>query len=245
MELSKSKFSFGGKSSESFYLTVEKLPVIIAPGKKYSTISVPGRNGELHVEENAFRNYVQPYECWFHAPNVKAPEAAHAIKEWLLGSRGVQILRDSYDPDHFRKAVYLGPMDMERLLNEYGRCTIQFSCSPQSFLCVGEQKSIFTTAGTLRNPTPFTALPLITVYGSGAGVLNVGKQQVEIKELADVLTLDCESMNAYRKSGDDGAQNKNNTISAPVFPELTAGENNISWTGGVERIEIIPRWWTL
>lgn len=243
--MSKSKFSFGGKSSEAFYLTVEKLPVITAPEKKYSTISVPGRNGELHIEENAFRDYIQPYECWFRGPDAKAPDVAHAIKEWLLGSRGVQILKDSYDPDHFRKATYLGPMDMERLLNEYGRCIIQFSCNPQSFLNIGEQKIGFTTAGTLRNPTPFTALPLITVYGSGAGVLNVGKQRVEIKELADVITLDCESMNAYRKIGDGATQNMNNKISAPVFPELTEGENIISWTGSVERIEIIPRWWTL
>lgn len=243
--MSRSRFTFGGKSSDEFHLTVERLPTITAPEKRYTTITVPGRNGDLHREENAFRNYIQPYECWFRSPCAAAPEAAHAIKEWLLGSRGVQILRDSYDPNYFRKAVYLGPMDMERLLNEYGRCVIQFSCQPQAFLCSGEQAVAFSAAGVLRNPTAFSALPMIKIYGADAGTVTVGNVTVKIQELTDVLTLDCESMNAYRQTGEGAAENKNNTISAPVFPELTAGDNAVSWTGGVERVEIIPRWWTL
>lgn len=241
----KSRFTFAGRGSEEFYLTVEKLPIISAPAKKYSTISVQGRNGDLHIEENAFQNYTQPYECYFHAQDQKAPEIAHAIKGWLLGSRGPQKLRDTYDPSYFRNATFLGPIDIERLLNEYGRCVISFDCEPQAFLVSGQERKAFTVAGSLHNPTAFSAQPLITVYGSGAGSVTVGNATVQIKQMVDMLILDCDTQNAYRQLGEGVPENKNNTIYAPAFPELTPGVNPVSWSGAVERVEIVPRWWTL
>ena len=241
----KSRFTFAGRSSEEFYLTVEKLPIISAPAKKYSTISVPGRNGDLHIEEKAFQNYTQPYECYFHAPDLTAPEVAHAIKGWLMGSRGPQKLRDTYDPSYFHNATFLGPIDIERLLNEYGRCVISFDCAPQAFLVSGQERKVFTVAGSLHNPTAFSAQPLITVYGSGAGSVTVGNATVQIKEMVDMLILDCDTQNAYRQLGEGAPENKNRTIYAPVFPELTPGDNPVSWNGAVERVEIVPRWWTL
>lgn len=241
----KSSFTFAGRSSDEFYLTVEKLPAIAIPGKKYSTISVQGRNGDLHIEEYAFQNYTQSYECWFHEHGYTSPQLAHAIKEWLLGSVGSQELRDTYDPDVFRMATYLGTADIERLLGNYGRCTISFNCAPQSFLCEGRQKTVFTDAGSLRNPTAFKAHPLITVYGTGAGYLTVGNATVQIKELSDILVLDCDTQNAYRKLGEGAMENKNGTIYAPIFPELEPGNNVIRWTGAINKVEIIPRWWTI
>lgn len=245
----KSKFQFAGKSSDEFYLTVEKLPAIVAPEKKYTTISVPGRNGDLHVEENAFQNYVQSYECYLHAPDHTAVEVAHAIKAWLLGSSGQQILKDTYDPNHFRKAIFLGPLNIERLLNEYGRCTISFTCAPQSFLCGGDQKIELWAAGVLHNPTAFPALPLIRVYGIGdgncAGAITVGNTTVRLDNIWDGLTLDCETQNAYRQLGEGAPENLNSVIYAPEFPVLAPGDNAVSWEGEIDYIEIVPRWWTI
>jgi phage-related protein len=82
--------------------------------------------------------------------------------------------------------------------------------------------------------------PLITVYGAGAGTLTAGGRTVQLKSLDGWLTLDCDLQNAYK-----GTQNKNNTIFAPEFPVLPPGESAVTWTGGVTRVEIIPRWWTL
>ena len=96
----------------------------------------------------------------------------------------------------------------------------------------------------LLNPTAFTALPLITVYGTGEGTVTVGDITVRIKVMEDHLILDSDTQNAYTEA--DGVMtNQNYNIYAPVFPQLEPGVNQISWTGGVARLEIIPRWWTL
>lgn len=241
----RSSFEFAGRSSLEFYLTVEKLPIISVPAKKYKTVSVAGRNGDLHIEEHAFQNYTQPYECWFRRPDLPASKVAHELKSWLMGSSGAQILQDTYDPECFRRATYVGGMDIERLLNRYGRCTIQFDCAPQFFLKSGEFQVNFENAGTLQNPTAFTALPLIRVYGTGAGILNIGDTTVQILSLEETLVLDCEMQNAYTESAAGVAVNKNTSIYAPEFPTLMPGSNEISWGGNIERVEIIPRWWQL
>lgn len=241
----RSRFEFAGQNSVDYCLTIEKLPAISAPAKKYKTISVPGRNGDLHIEENAFQNYTQPYECWFKRPNTPPSEVAHAIKEWLLGSNGYQVLKDTYDPNHFRKATFLGPMDIEQLLNGFGRCTILFDCAPQSFLESGKFPVNFENPGTLYNPTAFTALPIIYVYGTGAGTVTVGSTVVTVHEIEGQLILDCEMQNAYEDGGEGAAENKNSCIYAPEFPSLVPGSNAVSWTGDIERVEIIPRWWEL
>ena len=47
-------------------------------------------------------------------------------------------------------------------------------------------------------------------------------------------------MNAY-----SGLQNKNMDIEAPEFPALLPGENKIGFSGGIQKVEIVPRWWTI
>ena len=242
----RSKFEFAGRCSDEFQLTVERLPGITAPAKKYTAVAVPGRNGDLHISDGTYQNFTQSYTCWFRGPNADSAQLAHAIKEWLLGSQGEQILRDSYDPDHFHRATFLGPMDIEQKLRGYGRCTVSFSCAPQAFLESGKIKVNFDNAGVLHNPTVFTALPIIIPRGGTTGTVTVNDVTVEIKSFDDYLILDCELQNAYTLSEMTGSPvNQNQHIYAPKFPVLSPGDNYISYSGDVDSVEIIPRWWTI
>ena len=104
----------------------------------------------------------------------------------------------------------------------------------------GEATKTLTGSGTLTNITKFDALPIITVYGSGVGTVTVNDTTVSISEIDSYIVLDCELMDAYK-----GTVNKNPYISAVDFPVLKAGVNNISFTGGVTSLDIVPRWWTI
>lgn len=237
-------FVFAGKSTWDFNMLVGRYPAQKGAARKRTTVPVPGRNGDLHYDEGAFENYQQPYECGFRGGRP-TPEQAHAIKEWLLSSGTYQRLEDVYDPDYFRLATFAGPLDIENQLNKIGKCVVTFDCKPQSFLKSGEHPITFPAAGTLRNPTMEIAKPVITVYGSSAGTLWIGDYAVEIKAITDQLILDCDSQNAYRKIGEGAPENKNGSIYAPNFPELLPGNSLIRWDGGISKVEIIPRWWTL
>ena len=230
---------WNGKSSDDLNVFVEHFPSQSRAAKKYSRISVPGRNGDLIFEEDSFENEIQPYEIYISAKEPKLPARAKAVAEWLYSAKGYKRLEDSYDPDVFRLAFFSGPLDIENILNMFGRATINFDCKPQRFLVSGEEETRYFAPTKINNPTAFEALPLITVYGSGAGVLNVGGTVVNFLSIDESIDLDCETQNAFK-----GVTNLNNTISAPEFPKLFGGENEISWSGGIESIRITPRWWT-
>lgn len=232
-------FSYNGRSTKDFHVRVERYPKLGSPARKLETVQVPGRNGDLHMEQDAFHNYTQPYEIYFHGP-AASPEQAHAIKAWLMGSKGYRRLEDVYDPAHFRLAAFSGPMDISNWLNKYGRCTVQFDCKPQAFLKSGEAAVSLNGPASLHNPCAFASKPLIRVFGSGSGVLAVNETEVTIHAIDQYVDLDCDLQNAFRD-----LENKNSEIYAPEFPQLVPGENTVSWTGGISRVEIIPRWWEL
>lgn len=230
---------WGGTTSEVLGLTIEQYPDRPRPAKKYSVISVPGRNGDLHIDTGAYSNYTQAYEIGIRGIEQGLSKAARAVAQWLYAPVGYNRLEDSYEPDVFRMAYFAGPQDIENILNRLGRASIEFSCKPQRFLKSGETPLEVLSGETINNPTAFPALPLIHIIGNGEGCLQIGEYVVEVFSLDGNITLDCDLQNAYY-----GTTNLNNTISAPVFPKLLAGDNEISYTGDWT-VEIIPRWWTL
>lgn len=240
----RNSFTFGGRSSKDFYLHVEKFPALKASARRRKGFYVPGRNGMLYHDENAFENHPQPYEVYFHS-DIPAPQQAHKINSWLLHSGAYQKLQDTYDPLHYRMATFAGPLDVENTLNRYGRCVIEFDCAPQYYLVSGDYPVIYKESGSIWNPTLFPALPMVTVYGSGAGSVSFGSIEVQIHSIPDHLILDCERQNAYRKNKDGSVENCNGLIYAPEFPVIEAGNSIVQISGDIDRIEIIPRWWEL
>ena len=234
-------FRFGDRSSLDFDMHIEKLPTIKGPARKRNTVPVAGRNGDLHYDEDAFSNYTQSYECYFHG-KLHTAEQTHAIRAWLSASGGYLRLEDTYDPTHFRMASFVGPLDVDNYFNKYGRCKISFDCAPQSFLKSGENPIFMEHNGIINNPTSKASLPLVKVTCYGNGGVIIGNKTVTIKEMAGELYFDCETENAYTIEDEDIVY-KNQHIHADYFPCLVPGDNYITWFGGVVNVEIIPRWW--
>lgn len=231
---------FAGVESDAVHVIVEHYPKRPCPARKMEKIAIPGRSGDLLLTQDAFENYTQTYDVYLSAEKEGLPTAARAAMAWLHGPRGYQRLEDSYTPESYRMACFAGPIDIENIWNRFGRATIAFDCKPQRWLKSGERTLQLAQSGAvLRNPG-FAAAPLLTVYGSGAGTVTAGGVTVQIKALDGSLTLDCDTQNAYK-----GTLNKNGDIYAPDFPTLPPGDSAVTWTGGVQRVEIVPRWWTL
>lgn len=232
---------WAGRSSDDVHVIVERYPSVTLPSRKLDTQAVPGRNGDLLFEQNAYQNYVQAYDVYMSAERIRLPRAMREVANWLCGPSGYQKLEDDYDVETYRRAYFAGPLDVESVLHRFGRATIEFNCQPQRFLRAGDQTLELSQGEALLNPTAFTALPLITVAGTGAGTLTVGNVTVTINSMPrGAVVFDSDTQNAYY-----GAFNLNNTISAPEFPTLPAGESIVRWTGGVTSVKIKPRWWTL
>ena len=205
--------------------------------------SVDGRNGDLIIDKGRYRNVLVKYPVSI-ARDFQANAAA--LRHFLGSLRGYVRIEDEYHPYAFRIGCLVGSIDFAvGHLHRFGEATLTFNCKPQRFLIAGEIPYEFQNPSRISNHTNEIALPLITVYGNGAGEVSVGGVTVSILSLEDQITLDCENQNAYRQVGDAPPENKNGEIFAPVFPSLNPGNNNVSWTGGITSVEIIPRWWTL
>ena len=91
----------------------------------------------------------------------------------------------------------------------------------------------FPLGGSITNPTPFEARPLLTV--SGYGELVVNGKSIQILEAVSSFKIDCDAMEA-----DD-----NSKIYCMDFPELSGGANSVIGSGTITALSIVPRWWTL
>ena len=233
-------FIFNGCSTKEFGMAVEKRPTQKTPKRRRTTFTIPGRNGNLHIDEDAFENVEVTYDVWFRG-ELPTPAQAHAVKSWLLSPKGYSRLEDKYDPDYFRLASFAGPMDIADILGRYGRCKIKFDCDPRCFLKSGEFPIDLENNASLHNPTVFTAKPLIYIYGDGEGSITVAGVTVDIHTMTTGMLLDCE--NELAQALGDVGQCLDGDIYAPEFPELRAGENKVSFDGGVTAVKIVPRWW--
>ena len=216
---------------------VEYYPERHIPRRKYEAAAIPGRNGNILFPQSAFENEPRSYSVYISAQKTKLHGIINKIAEWLLAP-GYGRLEDTYDPEVFRLACYVGDTDIDNIFDEFGRTTLNFDCMPQKFLKSGEYPIVLSTAGTLINPTKWPAKPLIKVNGSGNGNLVLNSDTIALSGINEYLIIDSENMDCYK-----GNTNCNAKMTGK-YPELE-GTVNISFTGGITSVEITPRWYEI
>ena len=209
----------------------EAVPVVEAQ-------TIPGRNGDLIWETGSYEHRSGSASCFCLQKDVE--KAISSAGRFLMGKKGYRRLETSNDPDHYWLARVENSPQIAMRLRTLAPFEIGFDCKPQRFVKAGENAVVFTSNGAMFNQYGQIALPFITLYGRGAGWLTIGNCNIEVKALDGMLYLDSDTQNAYNVNG-----NQNMNINAQIFPTLSDGEEQISFGGGIDRIEIIPRWWEL
>ena len=110
---------------------VEKFPVIRKAQRKFTSYNIPGRNGDIIVQQDAYNNVILPYQIW-------CGEEGEVQTDWtdlaaVLYKDGYQKLSDIADPEHYRKAVFNGPVDAQYYWDQVGRTTLEFNCRPERY----------------------------------------------------------------------------------------------------------------
>ena len=234
-------FTYNGKSSKDFGIIVEKLPSLSRPERQHDVFRVPGRNGDIIQQYDAYENINITYEVWFANNDIDSMNAqivARQIAAWLYNTNGYCKLEDDFEPDIFRLAYYVGDLDIVNKLTAFGKAKIVFNCRPERFFKSGEEW--FTNPTLIVNEQYFDSKPLIKVTGSGNVNFSIEGQTVTIKGLTDYVYLDCETQDCYRQL----SENRNNLMTGN-FPVLKVGTNNITKSSGITSLEIQPRFWTL
>lgn len=159
-------FTFNGHSSDEFGIRIERKPDLNRSGRKFKSDSVSGRNGNIYQLQDAWDEVIVSYSIY--AGGTEKGDAIPAftdIVEWLNSADDYAVLTDSYDPTHYRMAVFVDSLDIESQWHTIGEATVKFRCKPQRFI-VTNPISV-SDGDTITNSTNHVAKPIITLTGNG------------------------------------------------------------------------------
>ena len=155
-------FTYNGVNCESFGMYVEEYPSRPFPQRKQTVYSVPGRTGNLIVDEDAYTNVVQEYKVFVKGTQGHTfQENLTLIANWLLTVVGYEVLRDSYSSNIYRNARITNAVEFLNSLNKFGKGTIQFDCDPRRYPYPRQSNEIACVSGETKSYT----------YASGTGLL--------------------------------------------------------------------------
>lgn len=232
-------FQFNGKSSSEFGVFISGSGIYDAPERDVEFMSIPGRNGDLIIDNGRFKNIEITYPAFI--PD-KFTDKWDAFKAHMLKSPTYQRLEDTYDYTHYRMGIFLGSTAPEVVaVRRAASFEVSFNCKPQRWLKAGENTIAYTQGSTIYNPTSFPAKPLLVVTGYGQVV--IGNYRVVIAQHTNNrIWIDCDLQDAWF-----GTSNLNKVISIPdgVFPQIDPGSIPITFSSTITRVEVTPRWWTI
>ena len=227
---------FNDVNSQTFNAEVFWKAIDVSPKRDYTTQTIPGRNGSLYIDNQRYLNPSMTYDMLF-----LSEADLQSAKDFFLSQIGYKRLEDSFHPDEFYKAVFSADINPKTTrFRDWFKFKATFERKPERYLKSGENASVFTSSGSIVNPTPYDAKPLLRAYGTGR--IEIGSYAITINVCEDTYTdIDCESMECYKGAN---SCNKFVELQNDVFPVLHQGSNGISLTG-ITRLEVTPRWYVI
>ena len=248
---SKYEIWFNGKSNADFGIKLQGDLQISAAVPNVEVVSIAGRNGDLVYADGTFKNRTATVSGYIYRKDMVKAVYGHIV-EWLFdGGNGYKKLVTSDDLEHFMLARVKNAAEVVDRIRRLLPFEIVFDCKPQRFLVSGEEKIELFYNTRVENPTIFTTKPLYKIYGSGSGYLtvngsgvNAGQGGLDIYNLIDYIYYDAESDVAwYDKALEEGELPPTARIDGDL--SFGKGENYLTYTGDIVKVEVIPRWWEL
>ena len=126
-----------GERSADYGLFITGAAVYNAASYDYEVVQIPGRNGDLVMDNGRFNNISVTYPAF--VPDVRYLQD---IRQWLSKHRGYQRITDDYNPAEFRMGMYIGGLEVDVFRNRAGTFSLTFNCKPQRFLTYGERTMV-------------------------------------------------------------------------------------------------------
>ena len=202
--------TFGGVNSADFGIYISGEGVFNAPKRDVEMVSIPGRDGALALDKGRFENIEVTYPAFNFEPNDYESFAQNLsdFRNAICSLRGYQRLTDTFHPDEYRMATYIGGLEIKPIkYNTASEFSIVFDCKPQRWLTSGEAAVTVASGDTLTNPTLFESSPLLEV--EGYGTIGFNGYEIELNEapMGDVIVADAFSKATNFYNGTSGTSN--------------------------------------
>ena len=136
------KFNFDGVDSSKYGVYISGEATYNAPARRGEKVSIPGRNGDLIIDEGAYENIPVTYRSFIGTKHKEEFDARiEALRAELVARGTYRRLTDTYHPDEFRLGAYREGLEVEPTMhNRAGEFDVVFDCKPQRFLTAGEEE---------------------------------------------------------------------------------------------------------
>lgn len=221
--------SFTWKNKDSWLdygIVIQEKPPMPVPERNADEIEVPGRDGTLIIDYETYKSITFSLVCSLTEDNLDD------VKAWLTGFSDLIF---SWQPDRYYKAENINRIDIAQATENYGEFPILFKAQPFANSLANDVITI-AAPGTISNPGTAESEPIIKVYGTGNIDLTINTATMHLTNVADYVTIDSVLQDAYKDTV------LKNSDMLGEFPVLAPGDNAISWTGTVTKIEITPNW---
>ena len=118
-------FTINNKTNKDFNFKVKASNHLIKPKKKIEFISVPGRTGDLIIDEGARENFNLVIEGYIDARESNLKTLCDNLDDWLNSTTGYQTI--IFDDGTILKAVLTSEIDPNEIVKNFGELSLEFS----------------------------------------------------------------------------------------------------------------------
>lgn len=122
-------FEFDGINSKKYKLEIESSNHLSKPKKKIELISIPGRTGDLVIDDNSYENLQINLECFIDADNkYELKTLVDEINKWLYKNSEYRSL--IFEDGTKFLAIPIDGIETDKLISDFADLKISFSCIP-------------------------------------------------------------------------------------------------------------------
>lgn len=222
-------FIFNGVDSRTMGVRVVSYPPILRANLRATTVTLPGRPGELTQIEG-----VDIYEPYTRAMTIASAGAdMQTALNWLRGS-GTMILGN--EPDYVYSVRLDAQLQMDKQYTNMWSGSLQMRTEPFKRASAASSAIEVTTSGTtVNNPGNVPARPKITLTGSGSATLTIGGKTLTFTGLTSGTVVDLQNQ-WILVSGTPTAG-----IASGEFGAFPAGNSAVTFTG-LTKVTIPQDW---
>ncbi len=206
-------------------------PSIPSANKRYESTEVEGRDGSL----TRFLGY-EDLKFSLNFNILFQTDIKQKLREikGVFATAGTLSFDDA--PNFYYKIKQAQISETESVIKASGVFSVEFIAEPYEYE-TSATGNYSVKSFTIANKTTTTALPVIKIYGTGTVVLNINGRGITITGLTSDITIDSDLQEAY-----SGLTTNMNSNMNGEFPILKTGNNTITITGNVTKVEINPKW---
>ena len=118
-------FTINDKTNKDFNFRVKSSNHLLKSRKRLEFISIPGRTGDLIIDEGSRENFNLIIEGYIDGRNSSLKQLCDNLDNWLNSTTGYQVI--TFDDGTVLKGVLISDINPNEVVENFGELILEFS----------------------------------------------------------------------------------------------------------------------